>query len=334
MKPLTTRIPQTSSSEQTAGQPAVAPDTEFVRQELALTEPWSDIVPVALSPAMVQEMIQATPTTDHTSKLHAAYERVSVNKDVLILEGEGHPFQGVLFGLSSVQVAEQLDARVLVAVRYNDSLSIDTAAGLPMIYGQRLLGVVINAVPRTHMRFVRRVARPALESRNVPVFAVLPEDRLLSSVSVQELIDHLGGEVLCCEGVLDQLVEYIMVGAMTAESALTYFRGRPNKAVITGGDRHDLQLAALETSTRCLILTGGQHPSPVVLSRAREVSVPIVVVEPDTLTTVQAVQKVFGKTSLNQSKKCALFESILKERFDFARFYDVLGLTNNDLANH
>jgi len=117
-----------------------------------------------------------------------------------------------------------------------------------------------------------------------------------------------------------------MVGAMTASSAITYFRRRPNKAVITGGDRHDVQLAALETSTRCLILTGNQQPSAVVVERAKQVGVPIIVVEPDTLTTVQSLEQIFGKTSLHQSKKVARFFNILQERFDFTRFYDMIGI--------
>lgn len=49
------------------------------------------------------------------------------------------------------------------------------------------------------------------------------------------------------------MVEHLMIGAMDVDSALTYFRRKPNKAVITGGDRPDIQLAALETSTKCTI---------------------------------------------------------------------------------
>jgi BioD-like phosphotransacetylase family protein len=117
-----------------------------------------------------------------------------------------------------------------------------------------------------------------------------------------------------------------MIGAMSAGSALTYFRQRPNKAVITGGDRHDLQIAALETSTRCLILTGGQQPSSVVLQRAQEVEVPIIVVKPDTLTTLRTVEPIFGNTAMHQHRKSEYFQDICEERFDFARLYAALGL--------
>jgi BioD-like phosphotransacetylase family protein len=328
MKPLATRVQQawTRGAEQPIELEAVTQDAEFVRQTLQLNEDLVDIVPVALTPPLIRDAIQNLEAVDAVNKIDAAYKRISRDKDVVVLEGSGNPLNGSLLNLSSPQVTERLDARVLVVLKHDNYLCIDAAAGLRMLYGDRLLGVVINAIPRRNMRFVREVAAPVLEARNLPVFGVLPEERLLSSISVRELVDNLDGQVVCCEEEMEALVEYLMVGAMTAGSALSYFRQRPNKAVITGGDRHDVQLAALETSTRCLILTGGQEPSPVVLNRAQEVRVPVIVVEPDTLTTVQMVEPIFGKTHLHQGRKSEFFQDLLEERFDFARLYDVLGL--------
>jgi BioD-like phosphotransacetylase family protein len=319
MKPLTTRC-------QPGSDQAAVQDAEFVRRELGLVDAPEDMAPIALTATLIEDEIQATQSTDFQTKVRAAYRRVSMDRDVVLVEGVGRPLEGALLGLSAPQVVELLDARVLVAVRFEDVLSLDIAAGLRMIYGDRLLGILLNTVPRSRMRFVQQVAQSVLERRNLPVFAVLPEERLLSSISVKELVAHIGGQVVCCADRTDELVEYLMVGAMTAGSALTYFRRQPNKAVITGGDRHDVQLAALETSTHCLILTGNQHPSTVVLNRAREVGVPIVVVESDTLTAVRAAERIFGRTCLREPRKSAHFATILEERFDFQRCYDLLGL--------
>jgi uncharacterized protein len=328
MKPLATRVREAWSrgTRTPISQEAVTQDAEFVRQVLGLSEPLSDIVPIALTPPLIQEAIENLDAVDAVAKLKAAYERVRKGKDVLLLEGSGNPFKGSLIELSSPQVTERLDARVIVVLKYDNNLCIDAAAGLRMIYGERLIGVVINAVPRPNIRFVQRVARPVLEERNLPVFAVVPAERLLSSVSVGELVENLSPDVLCCEDKMGTLVEYLMVGAMTAGSAITYFRQWPNKAVITGGDRHDVQLAALETSTRCLILTGNQPPSQQVIDRAREVGVPIIVVEPDTLTTVRIVERAFGHTFVRQPRKTTHFGAILAERFDFQRLHAELSL--------
>ena len=60
------------------------------------------------------------------------------------------------------------------------------------------------------------------------------------SISVGQLARGLGGEIVCAPEASEELVEYLMVGAMNVDSALTYFRRKPNKAVITGGDRSDI----------------------------------------------------------------------------------------------
>jgi BioD-like phosphotransacetylase family protein len=304
----------------------VARKARFIRQELGLAEGAEDIAPIAVDPALLERAIRAPQEIDYRARVLDAYGRVSAGKDIVLVEGGDHPLEGSLIKLAAPSMIELLDASVIVVVRYNDCRCIDMATGLHTYFGPRLLGVVINAVPRRQMRFVHETARPLLNQRGVPVLGVLPEERLLSSVSVQELVEQLHGEVVCCEEETDELVEYLMVGAMTADSAITYFRERPNKAVITGGDRHDVQLAALETSTRCLILTGNQPPSQDVIDRAQEVRVPIIVVAPDTLTTVRIAERAFGHTYVRQPRKTAHFGTILNERFDFERLHTMLGL--------
>jgi hypothetical protein len=118
-----------------------------------------------------------------------------------------------------------------------------------------------------------------------------------------------------------------MVGAMSAEQALPRIRRIPGaKAVITGGDRADIQLVALETATQCLILTGHLRPVPEVLRRAEELGVPVLLVRGNTMETVDAIEQVFGKTRLGQASKLEQFEALMDEHFDFGRLYQGLGL--------
>jgi len=85
-------------------------------------------------------------------------------------------------------------------------------------------------------------------------------------------------------------------------------------------------LAALETSTKCLILTGNLEPNPIILGRAEEIGVPVLLVKEDTLTTVQNIESFFGKTRFHQPKKIQCFERVLAEHFDFAKLDEALGL--------
>jgi len=121
-------------------------------------------------------------------------------------------------------------------------------------------------------------------------------------------------------------VEHMLVGAMSAEAALTYFRRKPNKAVITGGDRADIQLAALETSTRCLILTGNLYPSPVVLNRADELGVPVLLADTDTLSAIEIVEGYLGRSRVQQPQKVDRFVALLNENLNYSALYESLGI--------
>ena len=232
--------------------------------------------------------------------------------------------------LPAARIASMLNAQALVVVKYSDEMQVldDTLTARDR-FAESFMGVVLNAVPRQRMPLIQELVRPALEERRVPVLAVLPQERLLQSVSVGDLAEFLSGTVLCCQDKTDELVEHLMVGAMSVDSALTYFRRKPNKAVITGGDRPDIQLAALETSTKCLILTGNLRPSPIILGRAEEVGVPMILVRQDTLSAVEVIERFFGKTRFHLEKKIQRFDEMLQDRFDFERLYGMLELQVN-----
>jgi BioD-like phosphotransacetylase family protein len=302
-------------------------DAEFVKQTFDLPDSLEDMVPVGIAPRTVEALLRREDSTDFRTRLKSAYARVAKDRDVVVLEGGCNLREGSLVGLPTATVANLLDARELVVVKYNDDLQVvDDALMARDRLDSSLLGVVLNAVPRPRMPFVQEVVRPGLEDRGVPVLAVLPQERLLLSASVEELAEFLSGEFLCGEDRAGELVEHLMVGAMSVDSALTHFRRKPNKAVITGGDRPDIQLAAMETSTKCLILTGNLRPSPIILGRAKEIGVPMILVRHDTLSAVEVIERFFGKTRFHQTKKVQRFEEMLMDRFDFERLYRALEL--------
>jgi hypothetical protein len=121
------------------------------------------------------------------------------------------------------------------------------------------------------------------------------------------------------------MVESLTVGAMNVNSALEYFRQRQNMAVITGGDRTDLQLAALESSTNCLILTGHTPPQQLILARAEDLEIPILTVDFDTLTTVEIVDRAFGTVRLHENIKVECMQQLIEEHFDVNQLLSKLG---------
>jgi BioD-like phosphotransacetylase family protein len=155
--------------------------------------------------------------------------------------------------------------------------------------------------------------KPFAQYYELPFYGILARDTVLRSISVDELAEELNGGVLCGQEGLDEMVESFMVGAMGSAAALRHFQRKANKAVITGGDRGDIQLAALETSTRCLILTGNLRPSVRVLGKAAEQGVPIILVKEDTLTVTGRVEAAIGHVRLSSPKQVARLRETAEE---------------------
>jgi hypothetical protein len=315
-----------STTARIVGERVMDEDAHFVKYTFGLAESLDTMAPVILTDQRVDSIL-AGAEENLDAHVKAAYESIAKDKDIVVLEGGGSMREGWIVNLAPPQVADLLGARALVLVPYDHDLQlVDDLITARVRMGDSLIGAVINRVPKHRFEFVASEVKPYVERHQVPVFAVLPKQRVLLSVSVAELADKLGGELLCCHQAVDELVENLMVGAMSVDSALTYFRRKPNKAVITGGDRPDIQLAALETSTRCLILTGNIRPSPLILGRAEEAGVPIILTRHDTMTAVETIETFFGKTRFHQEKKVESFGNLLKEHMDFERLYGALGL--------
>jgi hypothetical protein len=289
-------------------------DTAFVQATIGVQLVQS---PVIVTHESLRQRLSGKIKDDLLEKVVAAANQAGAEKDVLLLEGGASLRDGYVMGISNLQIAEKLGAPVLVLVRYHGEMQVmDDALAAHYRLGDLLMGVIINHVPKQSIDFIVDYAQPHLQERGVQVLGILPSVPWLSALSVGELRDLLGAEVLTQVFQADALAESFTVGAMTMDAALSRFRQQQNKAVITGGDRSDIQLAALETSTVVLILTGNLRPSPIVLQQAETLNVPVLLVPHNTMETVDLIERAYGKTRLGQPEKFEAFMQLLDEHVD------------------
>ena len=305
---------------------SVDEDVRFLSDMLGLGPDHIRDTLLTLDPVTIQSQIATGGDGDFNQAL-AQYLKPISGADLTLVEGPGTLEEGTLFNLSLPHLAEFLDAPVVLVTRYHSLLIVDSLVSARQRLGDRLLGVVINDVPESAAHDIESVVKPYLEQHQIKVLSVLPQTPLMRSVSVGELVGRLEAEVLCCEDRLDLMVESLTIGAMNVNSALKYFRKATNMAVVTGGDRTDIQLAALETSTQCLILTGHLPPSPQVLSRAADLEIPMLSVDLDTLTTVEIIDQTFGQVRFHEPVKVECLRHLMETHFDVADLTGQLGLS-------
>lgn len=276
--------------------------------------------PVAyLNPTTLERALQGEPPRDAIAQL-ARYRELDA--EVVIVEAPGTLDEGKLFGLSARRIAEVLDASVLLVER-GRSLAADAVLAAREQFADRLAGVAFNDVTPERQASLQPLC-DFVERQGIPALGTIPRHELLASVSVRELAKQLNARILCCSDRLDLLVERLTIGAMNVNSALRYFRGRRNLAVITGGDRSDLQLAAMETSAHCLILTGQVQPQDYVLQRAEALEVPILAVDLDTLTTVQIVEATFACARIQEPIQVECARELMRQHFDLGRLLEAI----------
>src|SRR5262245_66569901 len=119
-----------------------------------------------------------------------------------------------------------LQAPVLLISRYRATLALDAILAVQRYLGDRLLGVLINQIEEPQIDFVRSRVVPFLEKRGVAVFATLPQDAQLGGVTVADLHEHLGGQLIGHQCLTDKLVEALLSGTVDAERELTNLRTR------------------------------------------------------------------------------------------------------------
>lgn len=277
-------------------------DASFLARELGHPGPPEAVCPVVVTQDLVMSAYRGEPIRLKERILKAASEAAS-RSDVLLLGGAANLRDGIFLGISPLVLVSDLDCKVLLVDRFSGEKSMDQVLWAAAVLKERLLGVVFNRVAKEQEAFLEETVLPYFAARNLRVFGAIPADAVLDSVSVKALAENLAADIACGEDRLGTLVERFCVGAMDADSALRVFRRTPKKAVITGGHRSDIQLAALETDTGCLVLTGGVPPNPLVLARAQETGVPILVVQEDTLFTVEKFENLVGRLRIREREK-------------------------------
>ncbi len=280
-------------------------DALFMKQILSLDEPVDSICPV----------IGGQDKVVH--KIREAYDQVSRGKDVVIVEG-----------VCERSIVEALNARAIIVEGYSKELSRARLNNSYQDWGEYLLGVVLNKVPPSRVESVRNEITSQRGEAGINILGVLPEDRVLFTVSVGELAEYLQGEILNCAEKSGELVESLMLGAMTVDPGPEYFGRKANKAVVVRGDRPDMQIAVLETSTKCLILSGNTAPIPPVLYGAQDKEIPIILTKGDTIATVMSIEDALSNTRFNQEKKLPKLTEIMEQHFNFQALYQGLSLAD------
>ncbi len=295
----------------------------FIYQSLNLKDDITNICPVILSYELMVKRMRGE-VEGLMNDVKKAFELISKDKDMVLIGGAETVWLGSFLGVSGFKVVNEVGAKVILVNKYTGELFLDTVIESKEILGDNLLGVVINWVREEQRRDIEDLVIPWLEQNGIPVLGLIPYDSFLTAVTVGELCERLGGRVITAQEGLRNFIQNYLIGGMEVDKFTEYLRKTPDAAVIVGGDRADIQLVSIEEGAKCLVLTGNLTPNEIIVSKAEQKQVPIILVRDDTYIAAQKIQDISTRLSLKEKEKVERGLALVNQYFNFTRLKELL----------
>lgn len=295
-------------------------DATVMKELLGMKELAETICPVVRSASSYDELLRVGHDV-LKKRILDSFNEVAQGRDYVIVEGTKAPWHLLHVGLSTPQIARELDAEIIALVKFSDLIALDDILLQKEIFskeGFENISIILVQVPPMLRKTITENISSFLEERGLKLCGVIYDNRELFSPTIFDIQRALNGQMILGDDKKDLPIDQFIVGSMAPENALKWFRRAKDKAVITSGDRTDICLAALETDTNLLILTGGVGPDIATLSRARDLNVPIMMTANDTYTTSQIVNNLVGSVTAENQTKLAIIERLIGDVLDLS----------------
>ena len=274
------------------------PDVSFILSTVYKPQhPYQLISPVSIPDAYYIDLVDASKREEYMQQIKKAYEEITKDVDYIIIEGNPCVRKFVRVGIDDVSIAQMLGITDLIYVSTDSSdHCIDDFFFTKNYFDYRkmnILGILFNKIEFDYIERIKELTDEHISRYNIPILGIIETSLELFSPRVSEVKEQIGGELIneAASSGLNNLVETYLIGAMNAQAALKYLRQVKKAAFITGGDRADLAVAALDQDVSCLILTGFMQPDLRVITAANEKNIPIILSPSDTYTTMRNLER-------------------------------------------
>jgi hypothetical protein len=310
-------------------------DTVLIDTTFGVHTPLEAMSPIAIEPDFTRRYIANANSDFLTRRLQNSFDRAVWEKDFCIIEGTGHAGVGSVFDLSNARVASLLHSKVLLVTGGGIGRPIDEVALNKALFdkeGVEMLGVVLNKVIPSKFDFVKDIARRGLERLGIDLLGVVPSSPILANPTLTQVCNAVHGSFINGESKGRRLVERVIIGAMSSTHVMEFFS--PGTLVITPGDREDVILAALSTSSfgdnhdksiAGLVLSGDMIPHPRVLELVKRSSVPTITSPMDSYTVASRIHSMTIKTLPRDQKKIEMIQRLVNDHVEVDRLMEKLG---------
>lgn len=304
-------------------------DSVLIDQTFGVHTPLEAMSPIAVEPDFTRRYIEQQNNEQLVKRIQNSFDRAAWEKDFMIIEGTGHAGVGSVFDLSNARVAKLLQSKVILVTKGGIGKPIDEIALNAALFekeGVEVIGVVMNKILGEKFDYVRDFARRGFERLGLELLGAIPQEPLLANATLGQIRQTIKGTFINAKEKNRRRVKKIVIGAMNSTHVMEHFH--PGTLVITPGDREDVILAALSTSTLTdaedraiagMVLSGDLLPHQSVLDLMTNSEVPVIRSPLDSYSVASAIHSMTVKTLPGDVEKIDKIQSLIERYVDVDR---------------
>ncbi|MFT7120970.1 MAG: BioD-like phosphotransacetylase family protein [Neolewinella sp.] len=282
--------------------------------------------PVIIGHGVTSQYLDDPTQFDFTTQITRASRRLQAENDFVIYEGTGHPGVGSVCDISNAQVAQLLDAPVVMIVEGGIGSTIDKLnMNLAMFRERRVpvRGVIVNKALPAKMKKVEHYLNIYLKKLGIPLLGVLPYEKTLSSPIMATIRRALNGKTVLHRDQLMNRVENIGSGSLLALEEVVDLK---NLLILVSRRRLEEALDALQSilqernlpgSTIAGIIVTGEDSDSVTMPHREFIDahkIPVVSCALDTYGAAVRINQMEVKINLKTPWKIRRAVELIEER--------------------
>lgn len=237
--------------------------------------------------------------------------------EALFIEGGKDLTYGTSVRLDTLSLVRYTGGKLIIIVSGDEGAIIDDVTFIKKYVDMAGIdyGVVINKV--NNLEDYRNTYLRDIKELGVNVLGVIPFEQDLTCVSVGYIAEKLQARIIAGESGLNRRVKAFFVGAMSGDAAsrLPLWK-KEDKAVITGGDRSDMIVAAMDKTTSVIILTNNIIPPHNLIAKASDMNIPVLLVPFDTFQAAKQLDDMVPLLTRDDTERIDLLQKLIEQNVD------------------
>lgn len=297
--------------------------------------------PIVVEKGYTEDYLYKLVKPNLTRKILNAYQKISENKEFVIIEGTGHAGVGSVFDTSNAKVAKILDADVVLVVDGGIGSAIDKLElnrSFFINHGVNIIGVMVNKVIPQKSEKISKAIRIYCKNHKIKFLGIIPYSPILSHPTLGQIINELNPKIIHETNERKKVIDSFVIGATNLEEFIEYVKNmQGNILLILPSLRLDIIFTIPnlknffvneKTKIHTILFTGNQQPSSIAIQTLVKEKINILWIKGDTYKVVSQLSSISIKTRPEDSYKIEEIKNIVISNILYKKLFQSVSQSN------